>query len=291
MTLVIGNRKLKMNEIKMVKNKHPNRELDEVEVKKFWDEQAQKHKDDLTATTPDKVYKELEMRNLLKYLPDEGFVMDIGCGNGYSTLRFAEEEPGLKLLGVDYSEGMIEYANVNLSKAPQISRRVQFKVADVKTLSKNIPELFDAIITERCLINLSSFEQQKQAIKEIHNKLRDGGIFIMCENTIQGMEKMNSLRKAVDLYEVPIRWHNLYFDENELHPFLETLFKIEIIDPFASTYYIASRVFNAKLTPLGQEPSFDSEINKLSLKLPNIGDFCPVRIYVLKKKGTTDDKM
>jgi ubiquinone/menaquinone biosynthesis C-methylase UbiE len=252
-------------------------------IKEYWDEQAVMHKDQCEATTPDQVYKELEIRNILKYIPDNASVLDIGCGNGFSTIKFAEER-NISILGIDYSENMIKYAEDNLKNKPELSERVSFKVVDVLELSNKIQDNFDVMITERCLINLTSFEKQQEAIKQIHSLLAEKGKFIMCENTVQGMEKINSLRRDVGLYEIKIRWHNLYFDENELHPFLKEFFNIEEINPFASTYYIASRVFNAKLTPENQEPSFDSPINKISLELRNIGDFCPVRIYFLSKK-------
>ena len=255
----------------------------EAKIKSFWDEQAEKYTRQVETTTPDLIYKELEIRNIMKYIPQYASILDVGCGNGISTLGFAQLK-GVRVHGVDYSEKMIWYAKENLESKPNLKKRVKFDVANVLDLQKCIPEKYDVIVTERCLINLSSFEKQKNAIKQLHSVLKQGGLLIMCENTIQGMEKMNGLRKSVDLYEIPIRWHNLYFNEDELHPFLETFFDIENIDPFASTYYIASRIFNAKLTKEGEEPSFDSQINRLSLKLPNIGDFCPVRIYVLRKK-------
>ena len=249
-------------------------------IKDFWENQAAVHKESIESTTPDKVYKELEIRSIAKYIPEGASLLDVGCGNGISTLEFVRKKK-VKATGVDYSEGMIKYARINGERSELDD--VEFFQSDVLDLS-NVDNTFDCVVTERSLINLETFDLQKEAILNIHSKLSDNGTFVMCENTVQGMNKINELRETVNLYSIPIRWHNLYFDEDKLIPFLEKHFEIVTIDPFASTYYIASRVFNAALTPEGQEPSFDSPINALSVNLPSIGDYCPVRIFVLQKK-------
>lgn len=252
-------------------------------IKKFWDDQAGQYQQQGLATCPDEIDRELEIDSIAKYIKDGKKVLDIGCGNGYSTIKFAQKYKNIKITGIDYSEEMIRHANVALDKLDKnLKNRIKFMVGDV--LLMDFKEKFDIITTSRCLINLVNFNQQKQAIKNIHKLLNKGGSYIMCENTLDGLERINLLRKIVGLEEIPMRWHNQYFNEKTLIKFLRLNFKILDIDNFDSLYYVASRVFNAKLTPEGQKPDYNAGINKIAAKLPSVGDFSPTKIFVLRKK-------
>ena len=59
----------------------------------FWENQAGLFKESQLATAPDIYYRDLEIKSILEYLPkgERKRVLDIGCGNGYSTFIFAKE--------------------------------------------------------------------------------------------------------------------------------------------------------------------------------------------------------
>ncbi len=252
-------------------------------IREFWDEQARKYGEDYLATVPDKIIRELEIENISKYLDSEKFILDIGCGNGFSTIIFAENFNSL-FYGVDYSKEMIKWANKSLKKKNEdIKKRVSFTLGDVLELP--FPQgKFDIVISERCLINLVSIESQLKAIENIWKVLKKNGKYIMCEDTQEGLKKINELRKKVDLYEITMRWHNLYLSEENIFNNITDKFSIEIVDNFGSLYYIASRIFNAKLAELeNKEPDYLHPINIIAGKLPSTGDYSPVKIFVLKK--------
>ena len=64
-------------------------------------------------------------------LESGGFVADVGCGHGASTLIMAEAFPRSEFVGFDYHEGSIEHAREAAEKAG-VADRVSFEVAPAK---------------------------------------------------------------------------------------------------------------------------------------------------------------
>ena len=250
-------------------------------IRRYWNKQAELLKCKPTATTPDILARKLEIKALLKYCRDNEKILDAGCGNGYSTIRLAKRK-SINITGVDYSEKMIKYANTQL-KGLKLKGNVEFKVGDVLNL-KFRNEVFDKVITDRCLINLPTFKHQLKAIKELHRVLKPNGTCLMLECTQQGLKKLNTLRKKCGLSEIKVRWHDLYLDEKKLLASIKPYFDLVKIDNFASTYYICSRILNAKLTPRGEEPDYLSPINKIAARLPPLGDYNALKLFVLNKQ-------
>lgn len=256
------------------------------EVKQFWENQAEKFQDNILATMPDILLKELEIENISKYLKDNEKVADIGCGNGYSTFYYAENKK-IEITGIDYSENMIKFARKTLDSRENLKNKIKFQTGNVLNLNEISNDEFDTVITDRCLINLSTVEEQIGAIKEIYRILKPNGIYLMCEDTKEGLDALNILREVVNLYKIEQHWHNLYIEEKEIFNRINNLFKIEHINRFSSFYYVASRIINGKIAELNNsEPKYDSDINKISRKISSIGDFGdfgPLKLFVLRK--------
>ena len=138
-------------------------------VKQFWDEQAKTFQESDLATAPDHYYREMEIDRVLAHLSNGQTVLDVGCGNGYSTLCFSKALPSSKIVGVDYSDSMIRHANVALAKS-DVGNRIEFLVGNVLSLT-SVPAIgkrkFDAIVSERCLINLQNWEEQRAALLQM----------------------------------------------------------------------------------------------------------------------------
>lgn len=254
-------------------------------IKEFWNEQAEKYKIDYLATVPDKFLKELEIKNILKYIPDKcNKIVDLGCGNGFSTIEFAKQKNS-DFTGIDYAENMIEQANKALKKNQRrLKGKVNFITGDILDLSFLPADKFDAVITDRCLINLVSLSDQKKAIGQIEKILKKKGKYIMCEDTQAGLNKINELRKLSGLSIIPNHWHNIYLNEERIIPYIKRYFNILEVDNFSSLYYIASRIFNAISAKNISKPDYLSEINRVASILPSVGDFSPLKIFYLEKK-------
>ncbi len=257
----------------------------------FWDHEANQFKTSPLATMKDYHAQVVELKNVISHLKGAKHVLDIGCGNGYPIFQYAAVYPKMTFTGVDFSPVMVEKAQKALEKKPQSMRhRVTFAVGDMLDLPFEDGS-FDTVVTCRAVINLLSWGDQKKSLKEIHRVLRPRGNYVMCECFREGLDNLNVLRRAAGLYTIPEHRHskslaNLYLREKALLPFAKTLFRLKSAENFSSTYYIASRIFNAKLAQLsGEEPRYDSPINAVAAKLPALGEYGLIKTFVFEKKA------
>jgi len=260
-------------------------------IKKYWDERATLNKNDPSATTNDVYLRELEIQTILDTLKELGKtkdieILDIGCADGYSTIRIAEALPKIKILGMDYSKNMIKNAVSRLRKKPKIKNRIQFIIGDVSDLDRVCGnEKYDVVLSDRLLINLDSIKTQRKVISEIYDHLKINGYYIAIENFREGQKNMNNARQKVGLADIPLRWHNLFLKKNEFINHAKKYFKIKQWKNFASSYYFATRVIYSKMCQMQKkQPNYKHDIHKLSITLPWFGEFSPVQMVVLQKK-------
>jgi SAM-dependent methyltransferase len=221
----------------------------------------QRHGRDPYATSRDANLRELEIAFLAGHLPG-GRVLDLGCGNGYTLLSLAARHRG-EMIGVDFSQTLIDGARELHATGDASHLPVTFVHGDVRQLMYEDGS-FDAAISERCLLNLPSREDQWRTINEVHRVLRPGGIYLMVEGTEDGLARLNSVRAAVGLAEIPSvsddNFSSLKFDEGELAVQLEGRFEIAETRYF-SAYYLVSRVLQPLLA-LPRAPSFGAVMNR-----------------------------
>jgi ubiquinone/menaquinone biosynthesis C-methylase UbiE len=257
-------------------------------IKQYWEERAKENITSPEATTNDIYLRELEISSLVKEITNTGIsngtILDAGCGDGYSTLRVAKELPDFKFVGVDYSENMIGIA-MRRCDEKQGPLPVEFKVGDVENLNLLFPNMsFDIVITDRCLINLDSPNRQYNAINQIHKLLKPSGYYLAIENFLAGQKNLTDLRQSVGLPEIPVRWHNLFFDEVEFMERMIKMFNTVSIVNFSSSYYFATRVIYSSMCQMRHErPDYQHDIHKLSINLPVIGDCSPIKMAILQK--------
>lgn len=256
-------------------------------IKQYWEERANLFKDK-NSTTDDIWLRELEIQHISKVLseidlPENANILDVGCGDGFSTISIAKKFPNISFHGIDFSQNMITMACSHLEKSG--IKNVDFRVGDVLNLDQQFNIEFSVIITDRCLINLESLELQKKAFSKIAKIIKNGGYFIGIENFIDGHDEMNKNRIRMDMPEISIRWHNLFFNENDFIEITKENFKIVSIDNFSSSYYFATRIIYSKMCKMkGIEPDYNHEIHQLAINLPHFGNFSPIKCVILQKK-------
>jgi ubiquinone/menaquinone biosynthesis C-methylase UbiE len=239
-----------------------------MKIKEYWDEQALKHKNSQLATMPDLFSAQLEIKETLKYLSDGDKVLDIGCGNGFKDIEYCKQK-NIILKGIDYSEEMI-----NIAKEHE-TEQLKFDVGDMLNLKESIK--YDVIITDRCLINLETIEDQIKAIDNIYNALKQSGTYLMMECTKEGLKNINEIREQFNLPLIEERWHNNYLGK-EVLKYAFCKFDTCGISNFNSTYFLISRTINAMMGC-----QYDSDINKYAAQLPPFGDYAPLKLFILRK--------
>lgn len=236
------------------------------------------------AGTRDVIAKQIEMAAIAGYVRDGMRILEIGCGNGIAAIEIARNR-NVTILAIDYAVEMIAAATT-LRGDQQLKGSVSFQVGDVQSLA-DFGEKFDLIYTERVLINLPDWPAQKKAIGDISNLLSEGGVYVMCENSQDGLDELNRLRARVDLPAIVAPWHNRYLRDRELEEIDFPDLRLDAIDYFSSTYYFLSRVVNASAAArAGVEPSYEAPVNELALRLPAIGKFGQGRIWLWRKTAS-----
>lgn len=262
----------------------------ENKIKNYWEERASLNQNAVTGTTNDVYLRELEIKTFCDTLKDLGInknskILDVGCGDGYTTLNVAKLFPESTFDGVDYSENMIVNAKANVKNSNGTILNVRFKVADATKIQNSYPdEAFDFVLSDRCLINLETSQAQYEAIRQISKILKPGGYYLAIENFNEGQSNLNEARAKMGLSEIPVRWHNYFFNENEFVKNVGSWFtSIDFVE-FSSAYYYATRVIYSSICKLqGVEPDYMHDIHKVSVDLPVIGKFSPIRLVIAKK--------
>jgi ubiquinone/menaquinone biosynthesis C-methylase UbiE len=243
----------------------------------FWNERASTKKN---PGSDDFILKEIEKKYIASHISVNSRVLDIGCGNG-ETLIELHKNLGIKGNGVDFSDVMIEESRKNAKGIKELS----FSSVSILDINENELGIFDVVYTQRCLINLGSFEEQAKAINKIYNMIKPSGIFIMVESTNDGLKEINKLRGELGLDLISVPWHNHFFNIKDVEGIQKDDFIITEFKHISSTYNFLSRAVYAKLAQQNNEDlKYDSEINTLSLSLPQeIGTFGPVKGWIWKK--------
>jgi ubiquinone/menaquinone biosynthesis C-methylase UbiE len=208
------------------------------------------------AGTDDLIAKTLEQRELIVALGSPRTVLEVGCGTGETARLVAQWYRDATVTATDASQGMIA--------AAVTADRVRYLVRDVTVLPEGP---FDAVYSQRCLINLLTWEAQEAALQAIADRLAPGGRYLMCECSQAGLDAINVARRDLGLSAIAAPGHNRYLREEELATV--TCLRLLMSVPFSATYYYHSRVINAALAAReGHAPAYDAPVNQLALRLP-----------------------
>ena len=254
--------------------------------KEFWNKRATLG---IMAGTNDILSKQLEIDEILSYIYiytkqfPINTVLDFGCGNGITLVELAKKFTHTTFLGIDFSEKMIEEGK-KIIQENKLENRVNL-ICGNHNILENLTERFDIIYSERALINLNSWEEQRKTILQLVSLLNDNGQYLMCECSLDGLNLINNYREALNLSKIIPPWHNTYFEDSKINELAQTNeVKLKEISHFSSTYYFLSRVINAKFAQeKNEEPDYNAPINQLALKLPSINTCGQGKIWVWTK--------
>jgi len=135
--------------------------------KRAWDNLADRY-DERSGNTIE--FSEV-FRTFLEKLPEEGRVLDLGCGTGLPYASHLVEE-GFDVLGVDLSEEMVRVATSNVPGAAFS----QLSMSEIEHCNE-----FDGVMSSFSMLLLSP-DLFKETAYRIHSALVDGGYFYLSLN-------------------------------------------------------------------------------------------------------------
>lgn len=226
----------------------------------YWNKRAAGAHDPVTATHRDRFQRHLELEQVINNWPaNMPRVLDVGCGMGWTSSAIASRSS--EVVAIDRAPEMIAGAKAEFGG----SSNVRYEIGDVRSLPADWNASFDLVLSQRCLINLSGWEEQRIALDEIARVLKPGGRFILQEGTKQGREALNELRLHVGLPRMPEVVFNRDLDEDVLWPHLRQHFHL-ISQRRFSLYDLISRVVHPLLV-VPEEPKYESSINEIAALL------------------------
>jgi ubiquinone/menaquinone biosynthesis C-methylase UbiE len=100
-------------------------------------------------------------------------VLDLGCGTGSGLFEAAQRWPGVRLVGLDGSVGMLDVARREEGRLPESARkRIDYVQADAATVPAS-DAAFDVVMT--CFV-LQQVPDRIAVLRELHRVLRPRGI-------------------------------------------------------------------------------------------------------------------
>ncbi|NKC10831.1 MAG: methyltransferase domain-containing protein [Gammaproteobacteria bacterium] len=238
------------------------------EIKHHWQKSGESFPSHskVTPTSRDPYLGELERENILSYLNREHACLEVGCGDAFHTIHYAKKVK--RILGIDVADSLI-----NIAKERKLQRdllnNIDFDVCSVLDIGEKFDgERFDCVISQRCLINLPTWDHQKEAISQIHRLLTDEGIFLLTEGFQDYLDTLNSARTRFSLPEIKVVDYNRNFVLNDFEEFIQQYFEI-VEQRHYGPYLFFSRIYHP-LAALPDSPKHDSKLNEVAMNISRV---------------------
>ena len=116
-------------------------------------------------------------------LPDEGRILDVGCGFGLFASYFGQTQPGRRIVGVDPNARRVELArHVAKTVGVQGQSRHSFHVGDVRDAALSGP--FDGIYVLDVMHHIPDLDQLP-VLERLRDLLAPGGVLVIKDITTE----------------------------------------------------------------------------------------------------------
>lgn len=239
--------------------------------------------------------KQLEIDALANWIKPGMGVLEIGCGNGVNLFEITKRVRDLHLEGYDVDTHALAEACHTQQNSFDYRSSIRFGYKDILTDPLPNMNIFDIVITDRCIINLKTDKAQKTAIKNIFKYLKPGGLYLMLENSDRGIQIQNDARVSIGLKPRKIAPFNRFITEKFIR-WMKMISHCEYADDFASLHDLMLYVILPKVYPFhdrhGKWPykhPIMQAITDFMLSNPNYKDIeMPIGqniLWVWKKRG------
>lgn len=165
----------------------------------------------------------------LQFFPSQGRVLDAGCGQGQDSRLFAEK--GHDVVGIDFSEEALRYANEKTSDA--LKGKIHFEQADLSKPLTFPDASFDVVYSHLATHYFDSATTQK-LFDEFYRVLKTGGVLILLVNSVHDSEYGRGEKIESDYYIIS-NMRKRYFSADSIKQFASK-FDVIIADEQGETY-------------------------------------------------------
>ena len=186
-----------------------------------------------------------------------GTVLDLACGTGSMSIPFMKK--GYNIIGLDYSEEMLEIASNRLSEAGN-----NFSLLKAKMQEFELSEKIGACICRLDSINhLNNIDDVQATFKNVYDSLNNNGLFVFDVNTVYKHNEILADNTFVfDEDDYYLVWDNEAVDDRTVRILLDMfLFNGENYDRFSEEF---------------EETAYS--VDELSTLLKNSG-FVDIKLY------------
>lgn len=246
----------------------PGHKMDLDEVRRHWERSGESMPaGSVTPTSRDPFLARLERESIVTHIKPTDAVLEIGCGDGTHSIEYARH--AASFIGTDVASSLIGRAQERAVNA-RIAN-AQFLVRSALELDRSLlPDGVDVVISQRCLINLTEWELQKEAIRRVHALLRPGGLFLLTEGFQEPLEELNRVRVAVGLDEIAVVPYNLNLRRAEFDALVSELFTTVSTSQYG-LYLFLSRVIHP-LAVAPAPPAHDGHLNEVAFQTTRVVD-------------------
>jgi SAM-dependent methyltransferase len=228
----------------------------------------------------DKHLLQAEIELIRQRITPPAKILDAGCGEGEGTIVYSAI-PGVVVHAVDFSETRLAMARRRLAGRENVLLK-QVDFLGEYSCDKD----YDFVISQRFLINLMEWRLQQKVLLDLMRALRPGGRLLLLEGSQPGVDSLNELRGAWGLEPIPVRWHNLFLDDDRLIEFMQDSGYRLIEQDGLGTYFMLTRGIRPKLE---EKVDWDCEFNRLAA-LPSMQnllgfttEFSLLKLFVFQK--------
>lgn len=199
-------------------------------------------------------------------------ILEFGSGTGALAEALlaalpSEYREGTSYCGVDFSsDACAKAAGRNLADA-------RFVAEDFLAFLDGNSDKFDVIVTQRSIMAVIDADQHNRMLEALPAALTEAGVLILSEATQQAYERVNALRREVQIDEMAPIWHCRYLDEEQV----KRLFPNAMFEDFASLYWLITRV----VYPFSAEPQHNTPLHDMAARLEQSGDYGLVKLIIV----------